>query len=146
MFEEIVASVFRDLGYDARVTAYSGDDGVDVVLDGPSGVLIGVQVKRYRDSIKVEQIRALTGALVLGGLTRGVFVTTSTFQKGAADTAERMATRGYQIELMNADRFYDALKIAQRSRYREKNDPTAPFTHARLIELSSDQEGRGSAK
>jgi restriction system protein len=145
-FEEIVASVFRDLGYGARVTAYSGDDGLDVLLDGPSDVLIGVQVKRYRNSIEVEQIRSLTGALVLGGLTRGIFVTTSTFQKGAEDTAERVATRGYQIELMNADRFYDALKIAQRSRYQEKNDPAAPYTHAKLIEIYSDDSGRAYAK
>lgn len=137
VFEETVASVFRDLGYNARVTAYSGDDGIDVILDGQSGNLIGVQVKRYRNSIQVEQIRALTGALVLGGLTRGIFVTTSTFQSGANETAQRLRTRGYQIELMDAARFYDSLKIAQRTRYRSKNDPTAPYTHAQLIDLHS---------
>jgi restriction system protein len=75
VFEETVASVFRDLGYGARVTAYSGDDGIDVILDGQSDTMIGVQVKRYRNSIQVEQIRSLAGALVLGGLTRGIFVT-----------------------------------------------------------------------
>jgi hypothetical protein len=66
-FEELVASVFRDLGYHSRVTAYSGDDGIDVVLDGPNGDVVGVQVKRYSNSIEVDQIRALTGALVIGG-------------------------------------------------------------------------------
>jgi restriction system protein len=135
VFEETVASVFRDLGYGARVTAYSGDDGIDVILDGQSDTMIGVQVKRYRNSIQVEQIRSLAGALVLGGLTRGIFVTTSTFQGGADDTAQRLNTRGYQIELMDATRFFDALKIAQRSQYRSKSDPTAPYTHARLIDL-----------
>lgn len=32
LFEETVASVFRDFGYDTTVTAYSNDGGIDVVL------------------------------------------------------------------------------------------------------------------
>jgi restriction system protein len=54
MFEETVASVFRSLGYDATVTAYSGDGGIDVILH-KGEERIGVQVKRYRNSISVEQ-------------------------------------------------------------------------------------------
>lgn len=67
LFEETVASVFADIGYRTRVTAYSGDDGIDVVLDGPNDQRVGVQVKRYRNRISVEQLRALTGALVVNG-------------------------------------------------------------------------------
>jgi hypothetical protein len=137
LFEETVGSVFGDLGYAARVTGYSGDDGIDVILDGPAGEVIGVQVKRYRHSIQVEQIRALTGALVLGGLTRGIFVTTSTFQSGAASTVERLEPRGYGIELMDAHRFYEALRIAQRTRYRSKTQPDAPWRDASLAPYDS---------
>jgi restriction system protein len=46
LLEETVASVFGDSGYRTRVTARSGDGGIDVYMDGPSGSLIGVQVKR----------------------------------------------------------------------------------------------------
>ncbi len=62
--EEVVASVYRDLGYlDVRVTGCSNDGGIDIIMEGPNDSLVGVQVKRYRNKIGVEQIRAFTGAL-----------------------------------------------------------------------------------
>lgn len=117
VFEETVASVFRDLGYHSRVTAYSGDEGIDVVLDGPEDETIGIQVKRYKNAIKVEQIRSLAGALLLKGHTSGVFVTTSSFQRGAHRAAEAAAVKGKPIELYDAKRFLGALGIAQRKRW-----------------------------
>jgi restriction system protein len=137
IFEEVVGSVFRDLGYKSRVTNYSGDDGIDVILDGPSDQLIGVQVKRYRNSISVEQIRSLAGALMLGGMTRGIFVTTSTFQSGVQRTADRLGERGCAIELMDASRFYDTLKLAQRERYRFKDESAAPYANVPLVTIES---------
>ena len=119
LFEEVVASVFRDHGYSTRVTAYSGDGGIDVILDGANDQTIGVQVKRYRNRITVAEIRELTGALVIGGHTKGVFVTTSDYQSGADGTARASTEHGYPIELYDATRFYDALKIAQLSSSRE---------------------------
>jgi len=125
LFEDVVESVFKDIGYDVAVTGYyaggagRGDDGIDVLLRGSDGDEIGVQVKRYRNAIKVEQIRALAGALVLTGRTKGIFVTTSRFQKGATATTKRLDSRGYQIELIDAARFYNILKLAQMSAQEE---------------------------
>ena len=113
VFEEVVAAVFRDHGYNSRATAYSGDGGIDVVLENGAGGTIGVQVKRYRGRVGVEQIRELTGALVIEGHTRGIFVTTSGFQSGAGITARKSGDRGYPIELLDASGFLEALKIAQ---------------------------------
>lgn len=115
VFEEVVSSVFKDFGWNSQVTAYSGDDGVDVVLNGKSNSTIGVQVKRNKKERKIEaeQIRSLAGALILGGHTKGIFVTTSTFRKGATNTAQKFAAIGYPIELIDAERFFDALGIAQ---------------------------------
>lgn len=132
IFEETVASVFRDCGYSARVTAYSGDDGIDVILDGPGDSVVGVQVKRYRGRIGVAQIRELVGALVVNGLTQGIFVTTSDFQAGSARTVDLAGHAGQRIELYNATRFYDALKIAQRARYKSSDEPDAPYHAASL--------------
>jgi len=117
VFEETVASVFRDLGYHTRITGYSHDDGIDVVMDGPDGHLTGVQVKRWKNSVKVEQIRAFAGALILGGMTKGMFVTTGGFQSGVSGTAARFTSKGIPIELLNAERFYQALRIAQINRH-----------------------------
>jgi len=113
LFEEVVASVFRDHGFSTEVTAYSGDGGIDVILNQPKGGTVGVQVKRHKGRIAVNQIRELTGSLMLGGHTKGIFVTTSRFQSGAQPTADASAARGYPIELVDAPAFYDALKIAQ---------------------------------
>jgi len=134
-FEEVVSSVYKHLGYDTRVTARSGDGGIDVVLDGPGNTLVGVQVKRYRNKIKVEQIRSFAGALLLNGMTRGVFVTTSRFQSGANEVARLYKLKGIAIELIDAEKFYQALGIAQRAAYKDVNDPSAPFHSSQLISI-----------
>jgi restriction system protein len=128
-FEHVVASVFSDSGYRVRVTSFSGDDGIDVVaLDGPDDTLVGIQVKRYRGKIDAEQIRTFGGALVLGGITKGIFVTTSTFTKGAKTTASQLELRGFPIQLEDASRFYDRMRIASRPGYNRAEDPGAPFS------------------
>lgn len=57
LLEEVVASVFSDLGYQSICTAYSNDGGIDVVLSGKDEP-VAVQVKRYKNKITVEQIRS----------------------------------------------------------------------------------------
>ena len=125
LFEQTVGSVFGDLGYSVVVTGRSGDGGIDVILQMGSRT-IGVQVKRYSTAIEAEQIRSLAGALLLAGITTGVFVTTSHFQRGAVSTAQGYVKRGYAIELVDADRFYDALRLAQLTRF-----PTRTELHRR---------------
>ncbi len=119
MFEEVVASVFRDHGFTSTVTNYSGDGGIDIILDGNDNQTIGIQVKRYKDRISVAKIRELTGALVLNGHTKGIFVTTSEFQEGVYSLADISAHKGYPIELIDATEFLAKLKIAQLSSYKE---------------------------
>lgn len=113
LFELTVASVFSDLGYLAYVTGYSNDGGVDVILENGSGARIGVQVKRRRDAVEVDQIRAFLGALVLGGYTRGVYVSASRFSRGAREAAHRSTQTVMPIELVDAGRFFDMLGYAQ---------------------------------
>jgi len=119
-FEQVVGSVFASLGYKTCVTAATNDGGIDVILSNDAGISVGVQVKRHKGKIKVEQIRSLLGAMVLNGHTRGIFVTTSAFQRGAYSCAEKAKQHGAQIELMDADRFLDLLKIAQIRDFEEK--------------------------
>jgi restriction system protein len=126
-YEELVASVFGGLGYKVRLTSFSGDDGIDVfVLDGDSDT-VGVQVKRYRGKIEAEQIRAFAGALMLAGRTRGVYVTTSGYQKSAERTRERYGRLGLEVELWDAKAFYERMQIAQRPAYEAYDDRTSPF-------------------
>ena len=126
-YEELVASVFKGLGYRVRVTSFSKDDGIDIfVLDGTTDT-VGVQVKRYRNKIEAEQIRAFAGALLLEGLTQGVYVTTSTYRRGAGRTARKYKKLGLAIELWDANAFYDRPQITQRPIYESYEDDAVPF-------------------
>jgi len=127
-YEEVVGSVFRSLGYDSHVTAYSGDGGIDViVMNHSGGEQIGVQVKRQRGKIQAGQIRELAGALVLNDLTKGIFVTTTDYTRGAEATARKSGERNLPIELWDAERFLDALKLSTRPSYTDLWDSDAPF-------------------
>jgi restriction system protein len=119
VLEDIVGSIFQDFGYQVRVTGQrvpgkEGDDGIDVILESSEGT-IGIQVRRYKKSLRIEAdaIRSLAGSLLLGGHTKGVFVTTSRFRRGATRTAERYTAMGHPVELVNADQFFQKLGIAQ---------------------------------
>ena len=114
LFEEVVASVFKGIGYNVNVTGFSNDGGIDVVLENGGYNKIGVQVKRYKNKIKVEQIRAFAGALMLSDFKSGIFVTTSDFQPAAIRASETFTAKTLPIQLMNASKFYDALKITER--------------------------------
>lgn len=59
-FEEEVAKVFKNKGYQTEVTKGSGDGGVDIILkkDGRTSI---VQCKHHRHPVPPEPIRALYG-------------------------------------------------------------------------------------
>lgn len=142
VFEDVVCSVFSDFGWNARVTAYSGDDGIDVILDGPENDTVGVQVKRYKTGhrIEAEQIRSLAGALVVNGMTKGIFVTTSSFRRGAKRTASQLTAIGYPIDLIDADRFLEALGIAQRQSFELDNKRYMSYVLSRGVHLGTGVE------
>ncbi|EJO9866831.1 restriction endonuclease [Vibrio vulnificus] len=129
-FEEVVASIFRDIGYSTRVTSYTADGGIDVYMDGPDDKLIGVQVKRTKNKIELEQINSLAGALFIKGCIEGVFVTTSEYRRGAVQTAKAATAKGLPIEFYDSKRLLDALQIVQSSKVIDPRDPDAPWMKA----------------
>lgn len=122
LFEETVASVFRNVGYDTEVTQYSRDGGVDIILSRGSSERIGVQVKRYRSKILVSQIREFIGALVVSGYTHGVFVTTSSFTKGAVQSVSAAQSKGLYIDLVGDSEFLSMLNIGKTKVYESYSD------------------------
>lgn len=120
--EYLVARVFAEGGYKSRVTAYGSDGGIDVILDGPNDTIISVQVKRYRGKIRVHQIRELVGALVIEGMTQGIFVNTPEFTNAAVKAAANATVKGYPIKLMDSTKLFDALSIAQRAQFKDKEE------------------------
>jgi len=133
--ENLVGSIFRHQGYSTEVTAYQRDGGIDVILSKGTAT-IGVQVKRQKARIEAEQIRALAGALILEGHTAGVFVTTAAFRAGAITAASNFSSKGIPIELVDAHRLYDALKLVQEPLL-NKSDLEA-FVH-RIHDIGEDK-------
>ena len=89
---------------------------------------MGIQVKRYRGKISAEQIRSFVGALVLQKITSGIYVTTGDYQKGAKRTATAAQDRlGLAVDLVDAKRFYDALKVTTRATHWDPEDTSAPY-------------------
>jgi hypothetical protein len=114
LMEETVGSIFRNMDWNVVVMCYSKDGGIDAIIT-KDGATAGVQVKRYRDTVGVSQLREFTGALVSKKLTKGVFATTSRFTKTAVGYAEELLPE-IRIELMDAPRLFDALHIGRKER------------------------------
>ncbi len=81
-FENLVAELFRAMGWQAVTTVRSGDGGVDVDALDPAPITGGrivVQVKRYRNTVSPTAVRDLYGTVQDTGANKGVLVTTSKF-------------------------------------------------------------------
>jgi restriction system protein len=102
-FERLVVDLIVAMGYggsrDSVVQRLgkSGDEGIDgVVNEDPLGLdVVYIQAKRYavENTIGRERIQQFAGALVGQGASKGVFVTTSTFTRGALEYANKVPQR-----------------------------------------------------
>jgi HJR/Mrr/RecB family endonuclease len=89
-FEHAVARLLPKLGYTgAKRTGGAGDLGVDIVCYDRHGGLVTVQCKRYALGKKVTSpdIQTFFGMMVKHAARQGIYVTTSTFTRGAFDLA-----------------------------------------------------------
>ncbi|MBF2755199.1 MAG: restriction endonuclease [Gammaproteobacteria bacterium AqS3] len=98
-FENLIVDLLKAMGYGGRegmggAIGKPGDRGVDGVIDQD---VLGVdkiycQAKRYAPENKVSgaDIRDFSGALNLHGVTKGIFVTTSSFTPDARATAKNV--------------------------------------------------------
>jgi|SRR5690606_2979953 len=90
-FEKVILILLKKMGYgDFITTPKSGDGGIDGIINEDKLGLdkIYIQAKRF-DSNKVREkdIRNFIGAMS-GDTSKGVFVTTSNFDKGAIEKAK----------------------------------------------------------
>ena len=87
-FEQYVASVFADLGYEVELTPATGDFGADVILTEPGSLRrIAVQAKFYGSALDGAPVQEVVGALAHYGACEGWVVTNSTFTRAARQLA-----------------------------------------------------------
>jgi len=99
-FERLVVDLLVKMGYGGSqsdavgsVVGRSGDGGIDgIIKQDELGLdLIYLQAKRYTTAnVPVGDIRDFVGALVNKRARKGVFITTSNFQKDARDSAHNI--------------------------------------------------------
>ena len=105
-FEEFVAKVWRNMGYEAEVTQSSQDKGVDVVAEKsePYNEKIYIQVKRHDEGNKVgaRTVRTCSGLKQKNGVDKVVIATSSYFTSQAKEEAE-----DYNLKTINGEKLLE---------------------------------------
>lgn len=93
-FEEIVADLMADMGYDVELTPRSNDGGKDILASKETEhgkMLCLVEAKRYNidNPVEISLVRELYGTLCDFNATSAMLVTTSRFTRGASEFQKR---------------------------------------------------------
>ena len=109
-FERLIVDLLIAMGYGGgredmgRAIGRGGDGGIDgIIKEDALGLdIVYIQAKRYGGDSTVgrPEVQSFAGSLDGVGATKGIFVTTSSFSKGALEFAERIAKR---IILLDGD-------------------------------------------
>lgn len=99
-YEQLVAAILRQEGWEATVTPPRGDQGLDVIAE-KSGVRLGVQVKMYGGSRPINEATVMLtyGAAAFAECTRCMIATNG---RVLADTAAVGAKLNVEIRVVPA--------------------------------------------
>lgn len=99
-FEKLVVVLLQRMGYGgevkaaAEVTSYTNDQGIDgIIKEDVLGLgRIHIQAKRYarHNTVGREEIQKFVGALAVAQSNKGVFITTSSYSRGALEYAANL--------------------------------------------------------
>ena len=115
-FERLVLDLLLKMGYGdfrenaGETTSPTNDGGIDGIISQDRLGLdkIAIQAKRYSENVIGRPVlQNFAGALLGMGLTKGVFITTSTFTKGAIEYATNQAN--LTIILIDGDKLADLM-------------------------------------
>ena len=113
-FERLVVELLVKMGYGgSRIDAgkaigRSGDEGVDGIINEDRLGLdsIYLQAKRWEGTVSRPEIQKFAGALQGFRAKKGIFITTSTFSKEAADYAAKIDSK---IVLIDGERLWSLM-------------------------------------
>jgi restriction system protein len=104
VFEKYLLEHFKHLGYSGHLTPSTADYGADLVLQ-KDGRRVVVQAKRWKNSVGVDAIQQVIGAIKHYDANKGMVVTNSTFTENAYELANsngiELWDRKKLIEVMN---------------------------------------------
>src|SRR5205085_11890440 len=90
-FERLVIDLLIKMGYGGsrkeagKIMGKSGDGGIDgIIKEDKLGLdTIYVQAKKWNDTVSISQVRDFAGSLLSKKAKKGIFITTSSYPKGA---------------------------------------------------------------
>ena len=111
-FEELIASILEDLGFNVELTKATRDGGRDIIANIKNTVvnfLAYVECKRYAPDNKIDVgiIRQVSGVHYLRKPSKSIIVTTSFFTKDAQEEAKLIEN---QLELKDFNHIKDWLE------------------------------------
>ncbi|MHB8580661.1 MAG: restriction endonuclease [Ignavibacteriaceae bacterium] len=114
-FEDVIAEMYKKLGYEVKQTPYSNDRGKDIILKKNNTKYL-VECKRYglENTIGREILQKFFAAIIEEKAEKGFVVTTSDFKSTAIKYAQDIG----KIELINGSR----LVLMMRDLYPENFD------------------------
>ena len=95
-FEQELATLYRQQGYEVQSTPISGDEGLDLIMR-KNGEKTVVQCKSHKAPVGPAIVRELYGSMVATGADNAILACTGGFTKGVRDFA-----KGKPIELIAA--------------------------------------------
>lgn len=111
-FEELVAQVFENNGYNVMLTPETRDGGCDILatyeVNGLSFMII-IECKKYgkKNKVGISLVRSLLGVQKDQNANKGVLVTSSTFTRGAVSFAKK---QNKLIDLIDIDELLRMMK------------------------------------
>lgn len=117
-FEELIAELLRDRGYEVQLTPSSKDGGRDILAIKREDIgcaLTLVECKRYAEGnrVGVDVVRGLYGVVSAENATKGLIATTSYFTSGAKAFRDRVQ---YRLSLADFDVLQSMLHDFRRKR------------------------------
>jgi HJR/Mrr/RecB family endonuclease len=94
-FEVFISKLFRKMGYNVKVTKFSGDQGADLIAER-FGEKFVIQAKRYSGKVSNKAIQEVVASIRHYNVDKGIVITNSEFTKSAIDLA-----LSNKIELIN---------------------------------------------
>lgn len=112
-FEELVAYIFEQHGFQVELTARTRDGGRDIIALQMDALGVSlkylIECKRYAKhrKVSVDLVRALYGVHQAEGANKSVLVTTSSFSSDATAFSQRQNTTAQQMSLVDFKQLQD---------------------------------------
>lgn len=111
-FEEYMALLFKNLGYTAKTTPKTGDQGADLIIMKDNKKTV-VQAKKYSGLVSNSAIQEIVAAKKYYGAEKAIVVTNSDFTKSAKELA-----LCNEVELWNGEKLKEKASETNNQKHR----------------------------